>query len=435
MAARQDFGSGEFAHHQLAALKETLAESLRLLYVALTRARNRCYLLTTKTGADISPINYLFHASPEVRAAENQASLLAGEAKSITAETMTRHLQELADSSDGSISFERLNSESIAAAQARFDLPSTPKVFLPRLRTFTGTIDTSWRVSSFTSFSRNEQKHALKHAELPDRDEARGENITPRAVDEGNTIFRFPRGAQAGIFMHWIFEKLDFASPSGDRVGELAEKGLERFSYQKEWLPSITTMVQNVLTTTLFSGEKTFTLGSLSPGCWITELEFFFPLRLVSSPRLGEALARHGVFSGGVDTIAAHAGKLQFKAVKGVLMGFIDMVFEREGKYYLVDWKSNHLGNTIENYGQEAMKEAMGNNLYALQYLLYTVALNRYLSLRVKDYSYATHFGGVIYVFLRGASTEYGETTGFYRDRPSEELILELTQLLIDEEG
>ena len=116
-------------------------------------------------------------------------------------------------------------------------------------------------------------------------------------------------------------------------------------------------------------------------------------------------------------------------------MGFIDMVFEREGKYYLVDWKSNHLGNTIENYGQEAMKEAMGNNLYALQYLLYTVALNRYLSLRVKDYSYATHFGGVIYVFLRGASTEYGETTGFYRDRPSEELILELTQLLIDEEG
>ncbi len=431
----KDFGSGEFAPHQLAALKETLAESLRLLYVALTRARNRCYLLTTKTGADISPINYLFHASPEVRAAENQASLLAGVAKSITAETMTRHLQELADSSDGSISFERLNSESIAAAQARFDLPSTPKVFLPRLRTFTGTIDTSWRVSSFTSFSRNEQKHALKHAELPDRDEARGENITPRAVDEGNTIFSFPRGAQAGIFMHWIFEKLDFASPSQDSVLDLAEKGLERFSYPKEWLPSITTMVHNVLSTTLASAEKTFTLGSLRPESWITELEFFFPLRLVSSPRLGEALARHGVFSGGVDTIAAHAGKLQFKAVKGMLMGFIDMVFEREGKYYLVDWKSNHLGNTIENYGQEAMKDAMGNNLYALQYLLYTVALNRYLSLRVKNYRYATHFGGVIYVFLRGASMEMGDTTGFCRDRPSEELILELTQLLIDEEG
>ena len=431
----KDFGSGEFAPHQLAALKETLAESLRLLYVALTRARNRCYLLTTKTGADISPINYLFHASPEVRAAENQASLLAGVAKSITAETMTRHLQELADSSDGSISFERLNSESIAAAQARFDLPSTPKVFLPRLRTFTGTIDTSWRVSSFTSFSRNEQKHALKHAELPDRDEVRGENITPRAVDEGNTIFSFPRGAQAGIFMHWIFEKLDFASPSQDSVLDLAEKGLERFSYPKEWLPSITTMVHNVLSTTLASAEKTFTLGSLRPESWITELEFFFPLRLVSSPRLGEALARHGVFSGGVDTIAAHAGKLQFKAVKGMLMGFIDMVFEREGKYYLVDWKSNHLGNTIENYGQEAMKDAMGNNLYALQYLLYTVALNRYLSLRVKNYRYATHFGGVIYVFLRGASMEMGDTTGFCRDRPSEELILELTQLLIDEEG
>ena len=63
------------------------------------------------------------------------------------------------------------------------------------------------------------------------------------------------------------------------------------------------------------------------------------------------------------------------------------------------------------------------------------MALNRYLSLRVKNYRYATHFGGVIYVFLRGASMEMGDTTGFCRDRPSEELILELTQLLIDEEG
>jgi exodeoxyribonuclease V beta subunit len=79
------------------------------------------------------------------------------------------------------------------------------------------------------------------------------------------------------------------------------------------------------------------------------------------------------------------------------------------------------------------MKQAMENNLYALQYLLYTVALDRYLSLRVKNYNYSTHFGGVIYVFLRGVNKEYGETAGFYRDHPSEELIRELTQLLIDQ--
>ena len=428
----KDFGSGEFASHRLAAAKELLAESLRLLYVALTRAKNRCYLLTAKTKADISPVNYLFHASPEVRVAENQASLLAEEAKSITAESMARHLQEMAESSEGSISFERLSHEDTEAAQTRFEPPSTLKSFVPHLRTFTGIIDTSWRVSSFTSFSRNAEKHAPKYAELPDRDEAKGESITPETVAGENTVFSFPRGAQAGIFMHWIFEKLDFASPAESEVDDLVAKALERFSYKPEWQAQITAMVQNVLTTTLASGGKTFTLGSLSKGSWITELEFFFPLRLVTSPLLGEVLERHGVLSEGVD-LAVHARALQFKAVKGMLMGFIDMVFEEGGQYYLVDWKSNHLGNVTQDYSPDAMKQAMENNLYALQYLLYTVAFDRFLALRVKDYHYSTHFGGVIYVFLRGVNREYGETAGFYRDRPSEELIGELRQLLIDQ--
>ena len=428
----KDFGSSEFARHRLVAAKESLAESLRLLYVALTRAKNRCYVLTGKTNADISPINYLFHASQEVRDADNQASLLAEEAKSITAEEMARHLQELSDSSEGAISFELLRREGMDEAQSRFDYQSTPKSFTPHLHTFSLTIDTSWRVSSFTSFSRNEQRYAPKHAELPDRDEARGESIIPAAVAVDNTIFSFPRGAQAGIFMHWIFEKLDFASPAEDSVRDLVIKALERFSYNPEWQPHITAMVQNVLQATLLSGQKTFALGSLSPGSWITELEFFFPLRLVTSPLLGEVLARHGVLSGGVD-LPAHAKALQFKAVKGMLMGFIDMVFEAGGQYYLVDWKSNHLGSGTQDYSPDAMKEAMDNNLYALQYLLYTVALDRYLSLRVKNYHYSTHFGEVIYVFLRGVSKEHGETTGFYRDRPSEELIRDLTQLLIDQ--
>ena len=87
-----------------------------------------------------------------------------------------------------------------------------------------------------------------------------------------------------------------------------------------------------------------------------------------------------------------------------------------------------------EDYSPDAMKQAMEHNLYALQYLLYTVALDRFLTLRVKDYHYSTHFGGVIYVFMRGVNREYGETAGFYRDRPSEELIGELRQLLIDQE-
>jgi exodeoxyribonuclease V beta subunit len=76
----------------------------------------------------------------------------------------------------------------------------------------------------------------------------------------------------------------------------------------------------------------------------------------------------------------------------------------------------------------------MQDNLYRLQYLLYTVALDRFLSLRVPGYRYETHFGGAIYVFLRGVSAERGEEYGFFRDLPSEALIRELQELLIETE-
>ena len=430
----KDFGSTEFAQHKQVAEKESLAESLRLLYVALTRAKNRCYLITGKTKADISPINYLFHASRGARTDDNQASTLFLEAKGFTEESMKRELQGIADGSEGSIEFTQLSREGMDTTEASFELSTGQPGWSPQLRMFTGSVDSSWRVSSFTSFSRNEQKHAPHHAELPDRDDATGASKSPVAVPGEKSIFSFPRGAQAGIFMHWIFEKLDFAAPQDDAIHELVTKGLERYSYEPEWLPHISNMVRHVLLTSLTQGEKTFCLGSLGRGRWITELEFFIPLRFVTSALFGEVLERHGIMPGGVD-LGAYSEILQFKPVKGMLMGFIDMVFEAGGQYYLLDWKSNHLGNSTKDYGHDAMKQAMDNNLYFLQYLLYTVALNRYLSLRVENYAYSTHFGGVMYVFMRGVSEAEGETTGFYRAHPSEALVQELSQLLIETEG
>ena len=426
----KDFGSSEYARNELTAQKELLAESLRLLYVALTRAKYRCYLLTGKTGADTSPVNYLFHASENTRYAENQATALVAEAASITADNMASQLHALAESSEGSIGFSLLERQAEKTSAVQAHITSAGESYTPFLRTFRGTIDTSWRVSSFTSFTRHENKLV----ELPDRDDPEGVSILPVTLQSEKSIFTFYRGAQAGIFMHWIFEQLDFASPTEENVCDLVAKGLERYSYDKEWLPHITAMVRNVLTSSL-AGEKTsFTLGSLRPGSWITELEFFLPLKFVTSDLLEESLVRHGVRLGGFD-LASHSEMLEFRPAKGMLMGFIDMVFEEGGRFYLLDWKSNHLGNSPQDYGSGSMNMAMAKHFYSLQYLLYTVALNRYLSLRVKNYRYSTHFGGVIYVFLRGVSLEHGEQHGFYRDFPPEKLIEELTNILIEQEA
>ena len=428
----KDFGSPDFQRHRLLADKESLAESLRLLYVALTRAKYRCYLFSGKTRSESSPVNYLLHASTQTRAADNQAVALAAETKTLSAAMMVGELHSLAEGSEGSIGFKMMTRDSVdnMAALSRKSTAAESKSAL--LRTFSGTLDSIWRVSSFTSFSRHEEKST----ELPDRDEPQRGSEAPRsAAGSGEkSIFTFPRGAQAGIFMHGIFEKLDFSSTSEEVIRELVEKGLERYNFKEEWQPHITAMVQNVLGTSLASPDGAFMLGALDAKSWITELEFFFPLRFIDSSLFGELLESHGLLPCGIN-LAQLAQSLQFSPVKGMLMGFMDMVFEQDGRYYLLDWKSNHLGNTLDDYGHDAMTQAMQKNLYPLQYLLYTVALNRYLSLRVKNYTYSKHFGGVIYVFLRGASREHGESRGFFRDLPAEGLVEALTHILIEHEG
>jgi exodeoxyribonuclease V beta subunit len=113
------------------------------------------------------------------------------------------------------------------------------------------------------------------------------------------------------------------------------------------------------------------------------------------------------------------------------MRGFIDLVFEHGGRYYLIDWKSNHLGSRPEDYGQEALGAAMRDDLYILQYHLYAVALHEYLKNRVKDYDYDRHFGGTFYVFLRGVDPAMGPDYGIFRDRPARGLIEALSEGLV----
>jgi len=96
------------------------------------------------------------------------------------------------------------------------------------------------------------------------------------------------------------------------------------------------------------------------------------------------------------------------------MKGFIDLVFEHNGKYYVVDYKSNHLGNSEVAYQAESLNEAMVAHDYPLQYLIYSLALHRYLKLRIADYTPEQHLGGVYYLFIRGMHAEWGQSGVFY---------------------
>ncbi|NTW51624.1 MAG: exodeoxyribonuclease V subunit beta [Chlorobiaceae bacterium] len=430
----KDFGSAGIAGHRAMAARESLAESMRLLYVALTRAERRCVFFTgrvidgSRRGGlrNFSPTAYLLYVSDAAKQRPEVVDAARSEFDAMDAEAMAGVLQELSDGSGGSIGFRRL--ASVDAEQQRPLRPVAPAGQVADRRRFHTKLESDWRISSFTSFSR----HQHKAYELPDRDESELEQRPAIVLPEGDrTVFSFHRGARAGLFMHSIFESLDFAAPSESALAELVEKGLDRYGFDRSWQHCMVEKALEVLTVQLSSHGGSFTLGGLKQARWITELEFFFPLKRLASPELAEVLVRHGAMAFGVD-LASVAAALDFKPVKGMLLGFMDMVFEADGKYWLLDWKSNHLGNSPDDYRAESLRQAMTGNLYPLQYLLYTVALDRYLSLRVPGYSYATHFGGVIYVFLRGVSASNGEQTGFFRDLPPEALIRELGAILIE---
>ena len=152
------------------------------------------------------------------------------------------------------------------------------------------------------------------------------------------------------------------------------------------------------------------------------ELQFYLPIQQMLTASSLDKLIRHH------DPLSAECPPLNFQQVQGMLKGFIDLVFCWQGKYYLLDYKSNWLGASAEDYTPEAMALAMQSHRYDLQYQLYSLALHRYLRHRLADYDYQQHFGGVFYLFLRGVDGTASEN-GIYRTRPDVGFITALDAL------
>jgi exodeoxyribonuclease V beta subunit len=123
--------------------------------------------------------------------------------------------------------------------------------------------------------------------------------------------------------------------------------------------------------------------------------------------------------------------RLTFSPARGFMKGFIDFVFEFQGKFYLVDWKSNYLGSHIENYHHDRLTDAIYNGYYFLQYHLYCFALHLYLKNRLPKYQYETHFGGVFYIFLRGIQQKLEPDHGIFYDLPAPILMENFTKTLL----
>jgi exodeoxyribonuclease V beta subunit len=164
-----------------------------------------------------------------------------------------------------------------------------------------------------------------------------------------------------------------------------------------------------------------FTLARISRAQQLSEMEFHFPTVQLDAEKLLKLIR---------DPKASPAAKRAAPPrSEGFLKGFIDLIFQFDGRFYIVDWKSNSLGNRAEDYDSAAMWREITERGYDLQYHIYTVALDKYLHTRLADYDYEKHFGGVRYIFLRGVTPGKPEL-GIFRDRPAAEKIARLSALL-----
>jgi exodeoxyribonuclease V beta subunit len=416
---------------------EAYAESIRLLYVAITRAEGRCYIFSCGFDA--------YHLSPLGKTLQlaEQDSLL-------------NSLQLLTESAPQAIgirevSFDSVDDEHIGhAQQAKSSANSVPPKTV--VSKFTSHIERDWWLSSFTALSRN-----IRHAGVsnPDRDTDTAsikseDGLLDEWLDELSSIeqtdsaeqicFTLAKGAHTGNLLHDILEHTDFTQPNWQesiegpllKYGDLNANQTTRFTEDDliHWLAQVINMP--FIQTT--QHEVLGCLADIPQTQSLRESEFYFPMQGEGTSALAKLLTDHRNCAEGNKSGYSYDFPHKplpnpvmlpsHKKLSGMMHGFIDLIFEFEGKYYLSDYKSNHLGDNFQDYQFDALRDNVEKNYYDLQYLIYALALHRYLAQTLADYDVNLHFGGVYYLYLRGMTSDliHKESGVYYRYISEQEL-------------
>lgn len=224
-------------------------------------------------------------------------------------------------------------------------------------------------------------------------------------IDFSN-YFQFPKGSKSGTMQHEILENLDFQVTIPEIQTEVVSQ-LIRNHYDNQWTDCLTQQIDKILNTQLWKNGPQLSQITNS----VDEMEFMLPIESIDKSTISQWLARH----------RNRPTDFNQDNLKGFLTGFIDLIFEHDNKYYVVDYKSNYLGSDFSDYSSDNLKIAIEHHYYDLQYLLYCVALIKYLQITLDGFDYKSHFGGVAYLFTRGVNGIAGQ--GVYTNQPEQELI------------
>lgn len=390
---------------------ERLAEDLRLLYVALTRAQHACWLGVADLKRGNQKTSQLHRSA--------LGYLLGGGLALASSAQLADWLQALAAGCP------HIACPGLPPAQQQvYRMPHAERELLPARKPRRAAAE-HWWIASYSALRVGDQTLGAdsSQAQQLQDDEVVDVQVLREVPADSGDIHRFPRGPNPGTFLHGL---LEWAGREGfslvSRNPQLIERTVGQRCNRRDWtgwIPTLSQWMQRLLSEALplpGSGQSV-TLGELCT--YQIEMEFWFASQRVDAEQLDRLVARH-----------THPGLARPAAqptlLNGMFKGFIDLAFELDGRYYVTDYKSNWLGPDTQAYDALAMEKAILEHRYDLQYVLYLLALHRQLRARLPDYDYDRHVGGALFIFLRGASSS---GHGVYFTKPPRELIESLDAL------
>ncbi len=388
--------------------RERLGEDIRKLYVALTRARFACWVgVAAIPNWPMSGLGYLLGGEgPRVTdflntMAEGNPAIAV---TPLPEATETQYTEEAPEAlGPALISFRQPREDWWIASYSSIEYSGLAGTGVP----FVSEVEDA------------EAQNLLEESLLEDsgREAPRSELVPGAARDQHH----FPKGAGPGTFLHDLLEwcaQQGFARISGQP--ELLRDQLQRRCRTRgweEWVPALEAWLLALIRQPLpLSRTETGRISLADLTTARAELEFWFESRNVSTGAL-DRLVRDNTLNG------ADRPRVDETRFNGMIKGFIDLVFEHNGRYYVLDYKSNTLGEDNSAYTDQAMGDAILDKRYDLQYVLYLLALHRLLKARLHGYDYDTHIGGAVYLFLRGVSAP---SAGAFTDKPPRALIEQL---------
>ena len=446
-------GSGRSVEEERKGEKE---EACRRLYVALTRASAANFIYIGNEGFSptrTSPLAVMLSRWGR------EFDYTSG-SKAEAADKAFEQLRQGAGADNPCYEFRQVLAPGQDDAVARIE---APKAAGPVATAFevapAGMVGKGFSISSYTAVTRGLHDREFEEGDTrPDKSKA-----APRG--QGLSRFNFPRGTEAGTFLHEALEKFPFDRPAGGsefnrfvvsqalkaRTSGLAAKWAEQGAPEgrgaggdlgqdivaplSDWFQALTSAPIHC------TGNGTLSLGGLRRGCWIPEMEYLIPARgEVDTLRINELCLES---ASGIPGLKVPRLVLDRRTLHGYVTGSLDLVMRLPGKspaddlYFVADYKSNYLGPDESFYRSDAVRDNVfdPHNRYDVQYLFYTLALHRFLKSRLGDaYSYGRNFGGVLYLYLRGLGAGGEKGNGVFFTKPDLRIVQELDAMFRGEE-